>query len=134
MGRHQDPRLTTEARRSRGSPRPALLIAGLLAVAALVGGILLIDDGTAQTIYLLLLVAAMLGWDASVSRGGAGRPGGARSGEAEQAFPWIPLALAVLVVGFFESDDAVLAAVIPLGLAFVALWKLAARRRRGAAA
>lgn len=131
MGRMEDSRLTTDTRGVRDSRRPAVLIAGVVAVAALVGGILLIDDRTAQTVYLLVLVAAMVGADAIASRGRVESPTGADSGEAEEVFPWIPLALAVLIVGYFESEDVALAVVIPLGLGFVALWKLARRRRRG---
>lgn len=112
----------------------AWLIKGVLA-GAFVGGILLIDDATAQTAYLVIFAAVVVGGDAILSRRRSASPGGTHADEPDEDFPWLPLAGAVLVASLvFESDDATFVAVTPLGLAFVVLWKLARRRRRGGAA
>lgn len=119
---------TSAARGSHGRDSRWWLLAVGIAI-PWVAGILLIDDETAQTIFVVGLVVALVGGDAILSRRRR------EKGEDDGAFLVVPLILAVLVANVFSSDDAERAAVVPLAIAFVALWKLArSRRRRGASA
>lgn len=94
-----------------------------------VAGILLIDDETAQTIFVVGLVVALVGGDAILSRRRGEKAG---AGDDDAAVLIVPLILAVLVANVFSSDDAERAALVPLAIVFVALWRLArGRRRRG---
>ncbi len=99
-------------------------------VVAWVAGILLIDDETAQTIFVVGLVVALVGGDEILSRRRGEKTGPSAD---DPAFPVVPLILAVLAASFFSSADAERAALVPLAVAFVAIWKLIRRRRHGAA-
>lgn len=99
---------------------------------AWVAGILLIDDETAQLVFMVLLLLALIGGNPFLSRLRGGR---AQPEEDDGRFLFIALLLAVLLANFFASGDAERAAMVPLAVVLAALWSLgtALRRRRAAA-
>ncbi|MDQ4049638.1 MAG: hypothetical protein M3131_09710 [Actinomycetota bacterium] len=124
-----DPQPTTGVGGSPGRYTRWLSGALLLSI-AWVAGILLIEDETAQTIFIVLLVAAVVGGDALLSRR---RRGEREAGEDSVGVPAVPILLAAVAASFFGSGDPELAAVVPIAFVLMALWRLVRSRRQRAA-